>query len=285
MNLFKNKYKREGLIGAILIHLVLLLIFAFFGLSYQIPPPVYGMQINFGLSDQGSGEIQPEEQGEQEIVEEVQEEQPVEETIESQPTPTDPVEEQVLTQDDTEAPEVKAAKNPKPKQEKVIKNDPKKEETADTEPPKETKPVEKPKPDVKSKFKNVFGKKKSGGGSEGDDKNKTGDKGKQHGTMDPGAYDGVGGEGSGGNYSLGGRKALTTPEPLYECQEEGTVVVYVTVDRSGKTLRASVGKGTDNYAECLTKRALQAAHKTKWQASSDAPIEQRGKITYRFRLQ
>lgn len=94
-----------------------------------------------------------------------------------------------------------------------------------------------------------------------------------------------GGSGSGSGYSLGNRKALSKPQPNYTCNEEGKVVVEVTVDQNGKTINAVAGvKGTTNTAPCLLSQAKIAAMNTKWQASSDAPDQQVGKIIYSFSL-
>jgi hypothetical protein len=62
MELIQEKNSRSGVIGTILVHLLLLLLFIQFGLPYQDPPPVNdgAMMINFGDSDEGSGEEEPE---------------------------------------------------------------------------------------------------------------------------------------------------------------------------------------------------------------------------------
>jgi hypothetical protein len=93
------------------------------------------------------------------------------------------------------------------------------------------------------------------------------------------------GNGIGGGYSLGNRKAISKPAPKYTCNEEGKVVVEVSVDRTGKTISAIAGvKGTTNTARCLLDQAKLAAMNTKWDASSDAPEKQVGKIVYNFNL-
>ncbi|WP_125723779.1 energy transducer TonB [Flavobacterium ustbae] len=94
-----------------------------------------------------------------------------------------------------------------------------------------------------------------------------------------------GGSGGGSGYSLGNRKALSKPAPKYTCNEEGKVVVEVSVDQNGKTVSATAGiKGTTNTAKCLLDQARIAAMNTKWQADSDAPAKQIGKIIYNFSL-
>ena len=173
-----------------------------------------------------------------------------------------------------------------------------------------------PKPIVESKPKvsknandalsNILGGSKKGG--DGND-SKSGNKGKANGSLGSNDYYGGGGSGGGkgsgngtgngsgagsgsgsGNgggigYSLGNRKALSKPQPDYTCNEQGTVVVEVTVDQNGKTINAVAGiKGTTNTAPCLLSQARIAAMNTRWQASNDAPDKQVGKIIYSFSL-
>ena len=93
------------------------------------------------------------------------------------------------------------------------------------------------------------------------------------------------GKGSGAGYSLGNRKALSKPAPAYNCDEEGKVVVQITVDKYGKAISAIPGiKGSTNTAKCLLDQAKIAAMNTKWDANEDAPEQQVGKIEYNFRL-
>ena len=58
----EKKNKRNGIIGTILFHALLLVAFLFMGLTYRIPPPPEeGITINFGYQDFGSGSEQPEQ--------------------------------------------------------------------------------------------------------------------------------------------------------------------------------------------------------------------------------
>ncbi|WP_291287508.1 energy transducer TonB [Flavobacterium sp.] len=149
-------------------------------------------------------------------------------------------------------------------------------------------------------------------GGDGDDK-AAGNKGKANGSLSSNGYYGTGGSGGGtggGNgtghgigtgsgygagsgggsgggsgYSLGNRKALSKPAPKYTCDEAGKVVVEVTVDQNGRTISATPGiKGTTNTARCLLDQAKIAAMNTKWDADSNAPAKQVGKIIYNFSL-
>ncbi len=149
-------------------------------------------------------------------------------------------------------------------------------------------------------------------GGDGDDKT-AGNKGKTNGNLSSNGYYGTGGSGGGtgggngtGNgigtgsgygagsgggsgggtgYSLGNRKAISKPAPKYTCNEVGKVVVEVSVDRNGRTIDAIAGiKGSTNTAKCLLDQARIAAMNTRWDASSDAPEKQVGKIVYNFNL-
>ena len=53
---FNNKRdKRKGWATTISVHILLLLLFSIYGLSYSDPPPEMGIPINFGYDDQGGG--------------------------------------------------------------------------------------------------------------------------------------------------------------------------------------------------------------------------------------
>ncbi|MGL2967340.1 energy transducer TonB [Flavobacterium sp. XGLA_31] len=101
----------------------------------------------------------------------------------------------------------------------------------------------------------------------------------------PGNGPGSGG-GTGGGYFLGNRKALNKPKPDNVCGNEyGRVAVQVTVDRNGNAISVTPGvQGTTNTDNCLLQQAKRAAQETKWQADSNAPEKQVGKIIYVFSL-
>jgi len=107
----------------------------------------------------------------------------------------------------------------------------------------------------------------------------------------PGSGSGSGG-GSGagngtgvGNYKLAGRKVITKPAPRYTCNEEGVVVVAISVDQSGKVILANAGaRGTTNSARCLADQAEAAALNTKFDSNPNAAEKQTGTIVYNFKL-
>jgi TonB family protein len=88
-------------------------------------------------------------------------------------------------------------------------------------------------------------------------------------------------------YNLEGRSVMGGfPLPAYNSQNQGTVVVEVTVNQDGKVTKAvAVGKGSTVQDSKLWKAAEEAALKAKFNVKKDAPINQIGTIIYVFRLQ
>ncbi len=254
--------------------IILMLMFVV-GMKYLDPPEEGGIAVNFGTSEVGSGNVQPTKPVAS---------APKNTTPQPKPAVQEPeIKDEVVTQDVEDAP--------------VIEEKPKEKPTPKVEKPKE-KPVEKPveeaKPDPKpdtsttSALDALINGPKSDGVSqagEGDD-NKAGDKGDPNGDPNASSYYGTGkGLDGDGNYQLGGRKALGKPKRQQECNESGTVVVSIEVDRNGKVIKATPGvRGTTNNTRCLLEPAKAAALATKFNADSGAPSKQIGKIVYRFSL-
>ncbi len=88
-----------------------------------------------------------------------------------------------------------------------------------------------------------------------------------------------------GNYLLGGRRAINKKIFVQDCNQEGIVVVDITVDRNGNVTSAVPGvRGTTNNSKCLTDPARRAALETKFNSDPKAPARQIGQIIYRFSL-
>ena len=158
---------------------------------------------------------------------------------------------------------------------------------------------------VKNATSSLNGNKSGGDGNDG----VAGNKGKKDGSLNSNNYYGDGGSGGGtggghgtgngsgvgagsgsgtggGNgYSLSGRKATSRPAPHNNCNEAGTIVVRVVVDRNGNVISATPGiKGTTNSSSCLKNIAKDAAMRTKWEPKASAAAEQIGSIVYNFKL-
>lgn len=289
--------------------LILFLIFTL-GLKYLDPPEEYGIAVNFGTSDVGSGNSQsepapssstPQEQVE-EVVEEVQEIEEIPTEPVSQPTKA----EDVITTDNAETVRINKEKEAKRKAEEAQKRVEEAKLKAEREAKQRAERLRQQKAAEEARKRQEEAEKKrkldalmgglnkgdskgtgtggTGSGGDGND-NKAGDKGNPNGDPNASGYYGNGGGGSGGNYRLGNRRATSTPKPTYDCNEQGKVVVSISVDKNGKVLSAKGGiKGTTNTAPCLIKRAEEAALKTKFNADGNAPSKQVGSIIYNFTL-
>lgn len=206
---------------------------------------------------------------------------------------------EIIVSDNDDAPVIANIKKPSEKPKKVEEDKP------------VVKPVPKPSKSTSDALSNLLNGSSTGG--DGNDK-QAGNKGKSNGDANATGYNGGGGSGTGsgggngsgqglgtgsgygngngggtgngnGNYQLGNRKALSKPQPNYLCDEEGLVVVQISVDKNGRVISANPGiRGTTNAAKCLLDQAKIAAMNTKWSSDDSAPDKQVGKIIYSFKL-
>jgi len=258
MEIIQEKNSRKGLIGTIIFHLVLLLLFLFVGMSYpDPPPPEEGITINFGTSDEGMGEEQPENP--------TSEENNETENVESETTSSTTAEEQITTQNHTETIDVNASENTTTQ---------------------ETTTQEEPTPSENlSEALNAFNSSESSSSNsnEGETGN-PGDQGSQDGDPNSSNHNG-GGIGNGVTYSLSGRNLLSTPKIKDNSQEQGKVVVDITVDKNGKVIKATPGgRGSTTTSALLYKKAKEAALKTKFNAKPELIGDQKGQMTFVFIL-
>ena len=273
MSVLNTKHKRKSAVITAIILLLLIFGILNYGMQYLDPPEEYGLAINFGNSEVGSGE--PVEKTKKISTPKVVEKQEVEEEVEE--TPKEIIKEEIITDDTSkDVPIVEKVKEVKKEPVKEIV----KKEVA------KPKPKPKPSKETQDALNNLLNGNSSDGKpkGEGDDKD-SGVKGKEKGDPSSNKYYGNTGSGSGGNYNLAGRKALSKPKEQPDCQEEGIVVVRIQVDKNGKVIYALAGvKGTTNSAPCLLRPAKAAALKTKWNVDNKAPVKQTGTIIYKFSL-
>ena len=59
MSFLDTQHKKKSMAITVIIHMILILLLFYVGLSYLDPPPENGIAINFGTMDTGSGKIQP----------------------------------------------------------------------------------------------------------------------------------------------------------------------------------------------------------------------------------
>ena len=87
-----------------------------------------------------------------------------------------------------------------------------------------------------------------------------------------------------GTWDLGGRDMIgALPRPTYSVQEEGRVVVTITVDPEGNVIDTRINSRTNTTNLQLRNAAMEAARRTKFNASN-AENNQTGTITYYFKL-
>ncbi len=253
MNLKEHK---NGIIGTIIFHTILLFIFLFMGFIAPEPtfPEPEGILINFGTDDFGSGEIEPENN-----------------VAEPIPVVTNPVNnvQENITQDFQESAIINQ------KEEKV-------EETIE-EPEEEiieTEPVE-----IVNNNALFPGNKNNNSTSEGETQGE-GNQGDLDGTPDSNNYTGGGKGNNEIGYSLGGRVPEGKfPVPAYPSGNiSGKVVVNIKVDKYGKVISVEKGKGCTTTDQRLINAAIKAAWKAKFNKDFNS-IAQTGTITYNFTLQ
>jgi hypothetical protein len=87
-------------------------------------------------------------------------------------------------------------------------------------------------------------------------------------------------------YSLENRYDIRLPVPVYKCEGEGIVEVQIAVDQRGQVVQVSVENMGDSMNEiCLAEAARKAALNTRFNSDFEAPLRQKGTITYHFQPQ
>ena len=291
MKYLDTKHERNSARITGLIALILLLLLFVVGPQYLDPPEEYGVAVNFGTTDFGSGNkplSEPRKAVEEKVVEEqaVEESQP--EEAEVTPTETNTKAEEVMTQENAEAIAIKKQKEAEAKAkadaEAKIKAEAERVEREKREAEEKKRREEEEK---KKKLDNLIGGVKNSDGNtdggEGPD-NQGGNKGQLDGDPYAPSYFGGSGPGKGGvGFGLGGRGRPSKRIYKQECNEYGLVVVRIEVNRQGKVVKAEPGiRGTTNTHPCLLEPAKKIALSHKWPADADAPTRQVGFVSINF---
>lgn len=290
MKYLRTKHERNSASITALIALILLLLLFVVGPQYMDPPEEYGVAVNFGTTDFGSGNeplSEPRKAVEDKVVEESQ---PEETKVTPAPTEASTKAEDVMTQDNAEAIAIKKQKEAeaKAKSEAEAKAKAEAERVERVEREKREAEEKKQREDAEKKkqldaliggVKNADGK---SDGGEGPD-NKPGNKGQRDGDPYAPSYFGGSGPGKGGvGYGLGGRGKPINDIVYPDCQETGLVVVEVRVNRQGKVTKAVPGSKGTTGTQCLFEAARKTALTFKWPADSEAPAEQVGFVSINF---
>jgi len=293
MKYLDSKHKQNSAKITALIVLILLLLLFVVGPKYMDPPEEYGVAVNFGTTDVGSGNkplSEPKKAVEENVVEEevVEEVQPEESEV--VPTEAATKAEEVMTQDNAEAIAIKKQKDAKAKADAAEAKAKAEAKAAAEKVEREKREAEEKKraeeAEKKKQLDNLIGGVKNAAGNtdggEGPD-NQGGNKGQLDGDPYAASYFGGSGPGKGGvGYGLGGRGKPNNSIVLPDCQETGLVVVEVRVNRQGKVTKAFPGKKGTTGTSCLFEAARKTAMTFKWPANSEAPVEQVGFVSINF---
>ena len=290
-----KKNKITGLVGTFVLHAVVLVLLFLIVVSKPKVQEEGGVPVMLGNMEMAQGNADPYTLTDVDILDEPQ--LPTEESA-PEPVPTPPVKTEMITQEDepTIAVPKKETPKPTPKKETV------KKKTADKKEP--VKPKEKTEAEKRAEAERLAAEKKAAEekaaaeaaakriagafgkgtqmGSKGTAVSGTGIQGSPTGNAAEGKSTGVGGYGT---FDLNGRSLGPggLPMPVYNVQEEGRVVVTITVNSAGQVVHTSINKRTNTANAALRKAAEDAARKAKFNSVSGVN-NQTGTITYYFKL-
>lgn len=278
MKYFDTKHKRNSAKITALLMLILLLLFFVVGQTYQDPPEEYGVAVNFGTTDVGSGNkplSEPRKAVEDKVVEESQPEE-----TKVQPTESTPKTEDVITQETEEAIAIRKQKEAEAKAKAEAERIERQRQEAEERKRREEE-------EKKKKLDNLIGGVKNSNGNDdgGEGPNDgAGNNGQLDGNPYAPSYFGGSGPGKGGvGYGLGGRGKPSKRIYKQDCNEYGLVVVRIEVNRQGKVVKAEPGiRGTTNTHPCLLAPAKKIALSHKWPADANAPATQVGFVSINF---
>jgi len=278
MEFLKTRHEQKSFLITIFMVILLLFLFSFIGLKYIDPPIEYGMEVNLGSNYTGKGLKSANEEvldPKTDKLNTSKEDINLEKPEISKTTPS-----KVATQKNSNSEVVD-----KPSKDSLItinkKNEPrlvqknnevKKPKVSDV-----TKSIIFNLMNIESKSERTQGEGETEGLS---DQGKS--KGDPYSTMYYG-QEGRGGQGVG--YGLSGRSLQVNGKETQDCNESGTVVVRIVVNKLGEVVSAKPGvKGTTNNDPCLLKPAQNTALMHRWFPDANAPEKQIGFVVIEFKL-
>ena len=286
----RKKGEYVGALGALLVHVAVIALLIL--VSFTVPQPdedAGGIPVMMGNVDAARGFDDPSLVD----VDVLDEEAPAP----AQTQPELPSEQDLLTQTEEETVTLKP-KTEEPKKETVKpkevvkpKKPVKKPEKTEAEKAAEAKRLAEAKAErerkaaeeaARKRVSGAFGKGAQMTGNKGTAASGTGTEGSKEGNSSTGAKTGTGGYGT---LDLGGRSLGTgsLPKPAYNVQEEGRVVVNITVNPAGQVVATSINPQTNTVNSVLRKAAEDAARKARFN-TVDGVTNQTGTITYYFNL-
>ena len=268
-----NKEEIHCIVGTIVVHIILLLVLLLIVLDKPAPQDEEGVPVVMGNVERAKGDafnytevkIAP---------------RPAPKPVDVKPTPSpaDPL----ITQTDEETVALNSAEEKK-------KDAPKKPEKSPEQIEAERKALEAEQKrqeaeriarEANDKISRAFGK-----GATMTDKGETGtesgNEGSVTGNETSGVTKGVGGHGT---FDLNGRTLVgSLPVPAYNVQEEGRVVVNITVAPNGRVISTSINARSNTSNKSLRDAAMKAASQAVFNSVSTVN-NQMGTITYYFKL-
>ena len=289
-----KKNKVTGWVSTLVLHAVLLLLLWLVAISQPKMQEEGGVPVMLGNMEMAQGDADPYTLTDVDILDEPQ---LPSEVSAPEPVPTPPVKTEMITQEDEPTVAVPKKETPKPK----VKTETVKKETPKKEP---VKPKEKTEAEKRAEAERLAAEKKAAEekaaaeaaakriagafgkgtqmGSKGTAETGEGIQGSSTGNAAEGQSTGVGGYGT---FDLNGRSLGPggLPKPVYNVQEEGRVVVTITVNSAGQVIHTSINKRTNTANAALRKAAEDAARRARFNAVSGVN-NQTGTITYYFKL-
>ncbi|MBS1507754.1 MAG: hypothetical protein JSS79_14020 [Bacteroidetes bacterium] len=282
------KNKRIAFLVSLGLHASLFLTF-FFLVSWRAPyppAPEYGVELNFGLDDQGGGDIQPDKPVGNTDTEDNKSLEQKQEDKNAAATPTQQVESQKSeAQEEKKDPGVVSDEESSV----VVKTDKKKkdEKIKTPETKKDTKAADEVKPVVKKEalYSDKSGTKKGETNqSHGDDPGKVGDKGNPQGKLDAKALYGKPGGGGGGDgfgLAMSGWEWASKPKtPDLPDNEDGRIVFEIECDEDGEIVGiTTLERGLSPRAEQLLKDEIRKNSLIRT-SNGQAPQKSKGKVVF-----
>jgi TonB family protein len=263
-----DKDKIYSILGTLLFHLIILVILGFTVLRTTVPDEEAGILVNFGNVDAAAGTFEPQYTGVT---------PPQQTVVPASPRPV-PARENLLTQDVEES--VSIAEAARKREERRKEEERRK---AEEEVRRQAEQKQQQQDAISNRVAGAFGAGSAAGNSQGDAPAGSGNQGNPFGNSDQGANTGVGGYGS---FNLNGRSLAAggLPRPAYNVQEEGRIVINITVDPKGSVISSEIAiRGTNIDNASMRQSALEAARRARFNSITGSN-NQSGTITYIYTL-
>ncbi|GHV50456.1 hypothetical protein FACS1894181_11040 [Bacteroidia bacterium] len=270
----KDGHRLYSILGTVIFHLVILLILFVTVLRANVPEELTVIEVDFGGGStasrtQGGTNTPP---------------QPA--VVPTTPPPAQPqprnTQPPVLTQEEEESLKLAEAKR---KQEAEAKRrqeaEEKRRKAEEAERARQAEQERRAQAAINNQVTGAFGRGNGSGAGQGGVATGSGQGDNPFGNGGSGSNSDGGGYGS---FNLDGRSLRGgLPRPSYTVQDEGRIVIDITVDPQGNVILAEIGRGTNITNASMRQSAIEAAGKAKFNSISKTN-NQRGTITYNYSL-